>query len=614
MVEAPWSPPPIEILDPLVADQIAAGEVIERPASVVKELVENSLDAGASEIVVELAGGGRERILVRDDGHGMSAACAARACLRHATSKLRRIEELSDIASLGFRGEALASIAAVSEVAITTRARGAEEGVRVELLQGRVVAAQPTGVPVGTTVEVRDLFALVPARRKFLKTVQTELGHVTELLSRTALARPMVGFRCLHDRREILRHPAVQRSEERLGQVLGASRARIMLGVAHEEGGVKVHGWISRAGESFPQARAILTYVGGRFVRDRVLMRALLDAYRGLLPQGRYPTAVLHVDVPAGGVDVNVHPTKTEVRFAQPDSVYGAVVRAVRAALAAAVEAPAARTVTVSRAAAPAPALAQPVIAGAVAPSSGVREALADYARRADARTPSPSEPHRHSARAPAATPAAVLPGWAGMLDRARFADLRVIGQALGGYIVCEGAAALVLVDQHAAHERVRFERLREAARTVDATGGQRLLLPLVVEVGAAVRDRLNEIAPELALAGFELEPFGPAAVVVRALPAALDVTTDAAGLLSDLARDLDRLGASERLAAARDTLLARVACHGAVRAGDSLTREEMQRVVAELDEIPFAATCPHGRPLLFQITRAEIARRVGRT
>jgi DNA mismatch repair protein MutL len=619
MAEASASLPLIEVLDPLVADQIAAGEVIERPASVVKELVENALDAGAREVAVELTSGGRERILVRDDGHGMTAACAQRACLRHATSKLRRIEDLDGIASLGFRGEALASIAAVADVVITTRARGADEGVRVELSQGRVTSLAPAGAPVGTTVEVRDLFAAMPARRKFLRSVQTEVGHVNELLARLALARPEVGFQCLHDRRELLHHPRVTRPDERLRQVLGAARVRAMCEIDRLELGIRVRGWISKAGESFPQARSVQTYVGGRFVRDRVVLKAILDAYRGLLPAGRYPAAVLHVDVPVGAVDVNVHPTKTEVRFAHADSVYGAVTRAVRAGLAAAVESPVALSAVAGASAAAAITATPGTPSAAGLPraeaASGIREALAAYARRepspprGSARTPFPT-------RVPTATPAPErLPGLGeSAAPRPRFAALRVLGQALGGYIVCEAADALVLVDQHAAHERVRFERLRAESRDAGGFPSQRLLVARIAEVGAGVRDRLDEIAAELRGAGFELELFGASAVAVRALPASLDVTTDVEVLLADLARDLERLGASERLAAARDALLARIACHGAVRAGDPLTLEEMRGVVADLDGIPFAATCPHGRPLLFEVTRSEIARRVGRT
>ena len=323
---------------------------------------------------------------------------------------------------------------------------------------------------------------------------------------------------------------------------------------------------------------------------------------------------MLRIDVPAGAVDVNVHPTKIEVRFAQPDRVYGSVLRAVRGSLAAAIEPPGAKTVAVRAMATPpvreAPALSAP--GGA----PGIREALVEYARRTDAGAiATPSDRRPSGSRAPAATPLPPLPGLTGGVERARrFADLRVIGQALRGYIVCEGDDVLVLIDQHAAHERVRFERLRGSERPVAGYASQRLLVPRVAEVGAAVRERLDEIGRELADAGFEIEPFGPSAVAVRAAGGARrdDRRGRAPG---DLARDLDRLGTtSERLAAARDALLARIACHGAVRAGDPLTLEEMQRAVAAPTRFRAAATCPHGRPLLFEIGRSELARRVGRT
>ncbi|MBM4246454.1 MAG: DNA mismatch repair endonuclease MutL, partial [Deltaproteobacteria bacterium] len=334
------APSRIALLDPLVADQIAAGEVIERPASVVKELVENALDAGARDVQVTLEDGGRGRVCVRDDGHGMTPDDAQRACLRHATSKLRRIEDLDALTSLGFRGEALASIAAAAEVTITTRPREAASGVRLAVVHGRVRDTVPAGAPVGTTIDVRALFATLPARRKFLKTAATELAHATELLQRLALANPQVGFTCVNGGREVLRYPAVTRREERVRQVLGAERARVLVPAERSEHGVRVHGFVSRAGQSFPQAKGVLTFVDGRLVRDRVLMRAVLGAYRALLPSGRYPSAVLFVEAPPGAVDVNVHPAKVEVRFAQPDAIYGVVLRAVRAALADAVVAP----------------------------------------------------------------------------------------------------------------------------------------------------------------------------------------------------------------------------------------------------------------------------------
>ncbi|MFM8412145.1 MAG: DNA mismatch repair endonuclease MutL, partial [Alphaproteobacteria bacterium] len=326
----------IEVLSPLVADQIAAGEVVERPASVVKELVENSLDADAHEIEVELRDGGRDWISVRDDGFGMTADDALRSCLRHATSKLRTLSDLQTIASRGFRGEALASIAAVARVSIVTRARGSAHGVRIVVAEGRIGEPEPAGAPVGTTVEVSGLFDAIPARRKFLRAPATETAHVTEALQRLALVRPDVGFACRQAGRDLFRHPAVARPEERLRQVLGAPRARTMVAVDGGDGTVRVHGFASRPGESVAQAKAVLTWVNGRHVRDRLLLRAILDAYRGVLPQGRYPVAALQVELPGSLVDVNVHPAKSEVRFAEGDAVYSVVLRAVRSAVLAA--------------------------------------------------------------------------------------------------------------------------------------------------------------------------------------------------------------------------------------------------------------------------------------
>lgn len=621
---------PIRLLDPIVADQIAAGEVIERPASVVKELVENALDAGATDVRVELEAGGRDRIRVQDDGGGMSREDAERACLRHATSKLANIDELTGIGTLGFRGEALASIASVARVEILTRERGATEGTRLVVVGGHVEEVVPAGVPEGTSIEVTELFGAVPARRKFLRTAQTEQGHIVEWLQRIALARPDVGFACTHGARNLIRHPAVQKSEDRLRQVLGAERAGDMLPVEWEEGGITVRGFVSRPGTSYAQARHMLPFVGGRHVRDRVLNRAILDAYRALLPQGRYPSAVLFLDVPGELVDVNVHPTKTEVRFADSDAIFGATLRAVRSALAG----PGMRDAAAPSDGAPAPTAAD-------ASRDRVSDALRRYVIRNDgaARTPSALPPLRGPGATPPARPSpgprsdaaplqGHLPAVAGgracepegvtQTERAAgappepFASLQVLGQALNGYIVCAYSDGLILIDQHAAHERVRFERLRAAAP--EEAASQRLLVPAVVEIGPVERTRLLEAHEELVRAGFEVEEFGDKALVVRAIPASLDVTTDARELLERVADDLAEVGVSDRLASARDALAARIACHGAVRVGDPLEPEEMRRLVAELDTIPFASTCPHGRPLLIQLERGEIERRVGRT
>ncbi|HYC23583.1 MAG TPA: DNA mismatch repair endonuclease MutL, partial [Candidatus Bathyarchaeia archaeon] len=494
----------------------------------------------------------------------------------------------------------------------TSAVRGAPTGARIELAQGQARSFAPAAAPAGTTVEVRELFAAVPARRKFLRSPRTELAHLTELLQRMALARPEVGFRLTDASREALRYPAVARPGERLVQVLGRSRAAAMAPVEHADAGVAVRGWVSRAGESYAQARGLLTYVNGRLVRDRLVTRAVLDGYRALLPQGRYPAAVLFVELDGEAVDVNVHPAKLEVRFAAGDVVHRVIRHAVAAALDAAASGP---SIARNR--------PEPDEVAVGAGSGSVAEALERYAARTQPIAASPGAAAAAGRLglppAPRGRSVADAPSTAADTDRAepsprvRFAELRVVGQALAGYIVCDAGDSLVLIDQHAAHERVRFERLRAGGRGAGAAS-QRLLEPRVVELDAPSLDRLAPLCGELAAAGFEVEPFGERSVVVRAIPAALDVTTDAATLLADLAADLAALGVSERLAAARDTLFARIACHGAVRAGDPLVGEEMTRLVRDLDTIPFAATCPHGRPLLVELSRGELARRVRRT
>ena len=614
----------IEILSAVVANQIAAGEVIERPASIVKELVENALDSGAQRVDVSVQEGGRAEIIVQDDGSGMAREDAERACLRHATSKLREIEEIDAVTSYGFRGEALASISSISTTTIETCARGAAEGTRIRVEQGEVAEVVPAGLPEGTRITVRDLFASVPARRKFLRTAQTELAHISDWLSRAALARPSVAFSLTHGAREVFRHPAVTDPDERLRQVQGPTRADEMLSCRGEVDGIQVSGWVSRAGKSYPQSKAILSYVGGRVVRDRVLTRAVLDAYRALLPQGRYPAVVLFLELPPGQVDVNVHPGKVEVRFANGDRVYAAVLRTIRAALEDGIQAPVS---------AEAPASTTATASGEGTDiSRRVEDSLARYAAR-----PSGRETRSYKIRStpPGAVEARQEPiaferaresggaefcGGCGHDHPAvehpegvpRFRDLRVLGQAMNGYIVTESRDGLVLIDQHAAHERVRFERLR--AQAAETIASQQLLVPAVVELDSTALAALESHTEPLRAGGFEIESFGKGRVVLRALPASLDVSTDVEVLLAELAREFGEMGGvgpQERILAARDTLLARVACHGAVRVGEPLTLAEMQQLVADLDTIPFAATCPHGRPLIAPIPRSEIERRV---
>ncbi len=564
----------IAILPPAVQGQIAAGEVIERPASVVKELVENALDAGARHVDVRLAAGGLELIAVRDDGEGMAPDDALVAFARHATSKLTRAEDLATVATLGFRGEALPSIAAVGRVRLVTR-RGADaSGVAVEADAGGARPAGAAGAAPGTNVEVRDLFAETPARRKFLRAAGTEVGHVVDTLTRIAVATPGVGFRLEHDGREVLGLPPVGEPRQRLVQVLGRTRAAALTPVDATAGGWVLAGFLAPPSETVSSARLVWTYVrvGGhgeaRWVRDRLLLRAVLDGYESLLLRGRYPIAVLFVGVPPGEVDVNVHPAKLEVRFRRPQAVHQLIAPAVRGRLATAL--------------APAPTvpLARP---------AGVGEGAPAYV----AAGPSPEPAAAHQ------------PGLLWAPAPQGFASLRFVGQIFDGYLLCEGEGRVVLIDQHAAHERVVFERLR-AERRAGAIARDPLLVPETIELSAAEAAVLAEHADALAMAGLEGEPFGDRTFLLRTTPRLLR-GRDAGALLRAIAAELLEDGASAAGERAADAALATIACHGVVRVGQRLDRAEVDALLASMDGVEVSAHCPHGRPVATELGRAQI-------
>lgn len=601
MAEAPQDPPQtrrVRLLpDPLV-DQIAAGEVVERPASVVKELVENALDAGAGRIRVEAREGGAALIAVTDDGFGMLPEDARMALERHATSKLQSSDDLVRIGTFGFRGEALPAIASVSRLRLRTRARGTAEGFEVQIEAGKLLDARAAGGPEGTRVEVADLFANVPARRKFLKSPITEWGHIAEWLARAALALPEVHFDVQRDERAALSWPAVRDPLDRIAAVLSDREAEALIALAADEGSTRLHGFTSRPEAHRGTAAGLHLFVNRRPVRDRLLRHALLDAYRDVLPRGRHPTAVLFLEVPPEAVDVNVHPAKWEVRFADPSTIHRLVSRGVREALAARrwiADPPPAPTTT----------------PGSMPLQPGVREtpastpATTDWIFARAAATSGATAPGEEAAslRAPA-VPAAGL----------RFASLRLLGQALATYLIAETADGIVLVDQHAAHERVLYERLRGAWRA----GGverQPLLLTEVVDLSPDRVSRVGAAQDALLRLGFEVEPFGETAVAVRAIPALL-AGRDPAGLVRDAADQLATRageGAALREPEAADRLFASLACHAARRAGDRLEPREQQALLEALDAIPWAPTCPHGRPVAVPLTRSELERRFGR-
>jgi len=562
----------VAILPLDVQGQIAAGEVVERPASVVKELVENAVDAGARHVDVRLAGGGLELIAVRDDGEGMSAEDAVLAFARHATSKLARAEDLSGVTTLGFRGEALPSIAAVGRVRLVTR-RASEAGASA--VEADVTGARPAGAAgaaPGTTVEVRELFADTPARRKFLRTAATEVGHVVDALTRLAVASPAVGFRMEHDGREILALPPVREPRQRLVQILGRERAADLVAVEAASGGYALDGFLAPPRTTVGSARLVWTYVAvgrprsGRWVRDRLLLRAVLDGYESLLLRGRYPVAVLFLGVPPGDVDVNVHPAKLEVRFRRPAAVHQLIVPAVRARLTAALA---------------------PGLAPARAPEWTVAEPAPAYAARV------------------APTPAAFeQPGlWAAAARG--FASLRFIGQIFDGYLLCEGDGRVVLIDQHAAHERVVFERLRAELRA-GGVARDSLLVPETIELPAPDAAALAEHADVLAQAGLEGEPFGERTFLLRTVPR-LVRGRDVGALVRALGAELAEDGASHASERATNAALATIACHSVVRVGQRLDAAEVQALLAAMDGVEISAHCPHGRPVAAELGRAQL-------
>jgi DNA mismatch repair protein MutL len=570
-----------------LVDQIAAGEVVERPASVVKELVENALDAGASRVRIEVRDGGREWIAVGDDGCGMMPDDARLAIQRHATSKIGAVGDLQHIASYGFRGEALPAIASVSTLRLRTRPAEAAEAFEIRLRAGEVLEARAAGGPPGTRIEVADLFASVPARRKFLKAASTEWGHIADWLSRAALARPGVHFDVQREARPALVWPAANDALDRIAAVLGEREAEALVGVSHEEGRATLSGFVSRPDRHRPTLAGVHLFVNGRPVRDRVLQHALVEVYRDLLPRGRFPTAVLFLSVPFEAVDVNVHPAKWEVRFADPQWAHRLVRRAVRGA--------------VEQRAWIAPPAETSGGAGTVAEGAATRWTPASTA------PPTGHTDWIFSQRTQPTSPAT-----APEPSRLRFGDLRLLGQLLATYLLLEAKDRLLLLDQHAAHERVLYERLRAdwIERGVERQG---LLSPLAVQL-ESVLAREGERALSL---GFEIEPFGEDTVAVRAVPALL-ADRDPASLVRSLADELqaggmEGQGAEVRALEPADRIFATLACHAARRKGEVLDPREQGALLDALDAIPWAPTCPHGRPVVVPFELAEIERRFGR-
>jgi DNA mismatch repair protein MutL len=576
-----------------LVNKIAAGEVVERPASVAKELLENAVDAGARSVLLEIESGGRTLLRARDDGAGMGREDVLLAIERHATSKIRSLSDLAAIATHGFRGEALASIASVSHLLLTSREEGNPAGTQVEVRNGELLGVREAGHPRGTTVEVRDLFGAVPARRKFLRADATESSHVAEAVTLSALARPGLGLRLVSGGRKLIDAPAVADLEARVYQLFGTG---MLQGLTPVDGGrdwVRLRGLVSRPERSAASRPTLRLFVNGRPVRDRALSKAVSEAYRAAGVGFPRPEGFLFLEAPHELVDVNVHPAKTEVRFADPRLAYDAVVAAVREALARG--------------------------SSARARSGGaerVREAVEGYLAR-----PEPSgrgsfgpgagagwRPEPPLATRPA--PRAVGGDEALLFEPG---GPSVLGQHRNTYILATDGEDLLLVDQHTAHERVRFEQLQRA-RVGGRLAGQGLLAPAVHHLAPRLRPLLEACAGELAAAGFEVEPFGGDAVSLRTVPALL-AGRDPGLLLEALLADLaDRESGDWAVSDAASRVLATVACHSAVRAGQPLSPAVMTEIVRGLGQTEHPGLCPHGRPTLVRIPREDVSRWFGRS
>jgi len=604
----------IRVLEDRVVNKIAAGEVVERPASALKELVENALDAGARDLRVELRSGGRQLIVVTDDGSGMGRLDATLCLERHATSKIRSDSDLFEVTTLGFRGEAVPSIAAVSRFELLTRRAEDEVATCVKVEGGRLVDVEDAASPPGTRVSVRNLFFNVPVRRKFLRTVPTELGHCLEAVTRQALVRPGLDVEVRHDGRVSIRAPRVADRARRAADLLGP-HGRALVPAAFVRGDLSVEALVSPVGVHKGSAQgATYLYVNGRFVQDPQLRRAVREAYRGIVPKGRHPTLVLEVTVPPDHVDVNVHPAKTEVRFRHGRALVQAVAEGVRQALEAhgiqrPVEAPARPpALTLS------PPVAQPRLPLAEpppwsAPPAAAVPTVETRPARPWSTSPAPSlSPATGAAGSdlpvdPRSTASALLPV-------PRFQDLRVLGQLARTYILCEGRGELVIIDQHAAHERVTLHRLLQAEQE-HLGGGQRLLTPPVVELSPSRARALEPHTDVLSQYGLEVEPFGGDSFVVKQLPGAL-AGADVASLVQDVADDLAEGGDGAPVRDLVERVLATMACHTSVRAGQVLSPYEMRELLRSLDQVDFSV-CAHGRPVCIRVSPAELERRFHR-
>jgi DNA mismatch repair protein MutL len=602
----------IHALPPELVNQIAAGEVIERPASVVKELVENSIDAGATRVEVDVEDGGARLIRVRDDGGGIDPDDLPLAITAHATSKIASFDDLERVGTLGFRGEALPSIASVSRFALASRTAGGSAAWRIEVDGGRPSPPKPAQHPVGTVVEVRDLFYNVPARRKFLRAERTEFGYIDDLIRSIALARAEVEFRLVNNGKPLRLLRPVRGDgdwQRRVGDVLGSDFVEQSLRVDHAAAGLRLHGWVGLPTASRSQADQQYFHVNGRLVRDRLVAHAVRQAYADVLFHGRHPAFVLFLELDPALVDVNVHPAKHEVRFRESRLVHDFLYRTLDEALSAtragqALPAPAAAS-TATSAAGAAPAWPQYRQQGGL--GLGVREPLADYAALLGAAPSVAAVP----LDATAAAIGRFEPRIGGVAAADGEAEIPPLGFALaqlhGVYILAENAQGLVLVDMHAAHERITYEKLKQA-QAGEGIRAQQLLVPLTLALSEREAAAVEEHAERFAALGFEVVRSGPQGALVRRVPLLLE-GSDVARLVRDVIADFVAQGSSRRIEEAGNEILATMACHGSVRANRRLGLPEMNALLREMERTERSGQCNHGRPTTVLLGMGDLDR-----
>lgn len=596
----------IRILPDILINQIAAGEVIERPASVVKELVENAIDAGADRIFIEIESGGKTLIRVSDNGCGMSREDALLAIERHATSKLQSEADLFAIHTLGFRGEALPSIASVSRFSLVTREPHADVGTEILVEGGRTVSVQDTGAAPGTLVSVNQLFYNTPARRKFMKTPATEMSHIAEIVNTIALGNPGIQFKLSHNGHVIYHFSKAGAVSDRLYEILGPSLSGRLLAFGMEADQMHLRGWVGEPNLTRPNGRYQFVYVNGRPVRDRLIQRALMDAYSGWLMKGQFPVAVVWLEVPAHTVDVNVHPTKSQVKFIDSHQVYNAVRGIIAKTIGSTKKSPVDEHSAF-------PTQKQPPNGEPFVPTRweemvpAVGEPMERFSAGSFPGTP-PFRPTQKPLSEMAETAETVREERSPDGSMISFDELVVIGQLADSYILCQTATSLVLIDQHAAHERIVYERLSR----VTHPESQYLLIPQTVECSPREADILARLAPRLQSVGLEIEPFGKHTFAVLAVPALIDAA-EAIRIVREL---IDRLIESENIETEPtilDACIKVMACHGAIRANQKLSVEDMKALITQLRTCDFPARCPHGRPTWIAYGMREIERKFGR-